>query len=85
VSATYLQPFLSKGLGQGVTVSVNLEASYDWERSQWVVPTNLFASKVMKLGSQLVSIGGGVRYYFETPAGGPDWGLRATFTLLYPK
>jgi len=85
LSATYLQPFLSKGLGQGVTVSVNLETSYDWEGRQWVVPTNLFASKVTKLGSQLVSIGGGVRYYFKTPTGGADWGLRATFTLLYPK
>ena len=39
----------------------------------------------MKLGTQLVSFGGGARYYPETPASGPSWGLRLTFTLLYPK
>jgi hypothetical protein len=50
-----------------------------------VVPLNLSASKVTKLGSQLVSIGGGVRYYLESPAGGSTWGLRLTFTLLFPK
>jgi hypothetical protein len=85
LSATFIQPFLSKGLGKGLTVSANLEASYDWEGRQWVVPMNLTASKVMKLGNQLVSIGGGVRYYFDAPTGGPDWGLRLVFTLLYPR
>lgn len=85
VSATSLQPFVSKGLGKGLTVSANLEASYDWEGSHWVVPMNLSASKVLNLGHQLVSLGGGVRYYFEAPAGGPSWGLRFTFTLLFPQ
>ncbi len=28
---------------------------------------------------------GGLRYYFETPGDGPDWGLRMSLTLLYPK
>ena len=31
VNSTFIQPFLSKGLGQGVTASANLEASYDWK------------------------------------------------------
>lgn len=85
LSSTSFQPFLSKGLGKGLTVSVNLESTYDWEGRNWVVPMNLSASKVTKLGSQLVSVGGGVRYYFEAPSGGPNWGLRFTFTLLFPK
>jgi hypothetical protein len=76
---------LSKGLGHGLTASVNLESTYDWEGRHWVVPMNLSASQVTKLGSQLISIGGGVRYYFEAPTGGPNWGLRFTFTLLFPK
>jgi hypothetical protein len=33
----------------------------------------------------LVSYQGGVRYYVETPDGGPEWGLRFVFTLRYPK
>ena len=85
VSALFLQPFLSKALGQGVTAGLNLESSYDWTKSQWVVPANLTISKITKLGGQLVSIGGGVRYYLEKPSGGPDWGLRFSVTLLYPR
>jgi hypothetical protein len=75
----------SKGLRQGVTASANLEASYDGEGRHWVVPLNLSVSKVTELGSQMVSIAGGVRYDLESPAAGPTWGLRLTFTLLFPR
>lgn len=85
LSATFLQPFVSKGLGQGRTFTVNLESSYDWKGEQWTVPVNLGYSKVTKIGSQLVSYQGGVRYYADAPDGGPDWGVRFVFTLLYPK
>jgi hypothetical protein len=85
LDSTFLQPFVSKGLGQGITAGANLEANYDWEGRHWVVPMNLTVSKVTRIGAQMVSIGGGVRYYFESPSGGPDWGLRATFTLLFPR
>lgn len=85
VNAMFLQPFLTKGLGQGRTLALNAESTYDWEHEQWTVPLNLGYSKVSKLGSQLVSWQGGVRYYLEKPDGGPDWGLRFTFTLLFPK
>ncbi|HMN43345.1 MAG TPA: hypothetical protein PKE27_02160 [Povalibacter sp.] len=85
VNSTFLQPFLSKGLGQGRTATINLESSYDWDRGQWTVPVNLMYTKVTKFGNQLVSIGGGARYYVEAADGGPDWGLRFVFTLLYPR
>ena len=48
-------------------------------------PVNLMYSKVTKIGNQMVSFAGGARYYLESPAGGPDWGLRFVVTLLYPK
>lgn len=85
ISATFLQPFLSKSLGEGRTISTALEATYDWENAQWTVPLNLGYSKVSKIGKQLVSYQGGVRYYLEAPDSGAQWGLRFTFTLLYPK
>jgi len=85
VNATFLQPFLSKGLGAGRTLTVNMESTYDWESSQWNVPVNLIYAKVTKFGNQLVSIGGGARLYLETPAGGADWGLRFIVTLLFPR
>lgn len=85
ISSTFLQPFLSKGLGQGRTLSVNLESTYDWKAEQWTVPINLSYSKVAKIGSQLVSYAGGVRYYAQAPDSGAEWGLRFVLTLLYPK
>lgn len=85
ISATFLQPFLAKSLGQGRTVSAALESTYDWESRQWAVPINIGYSKVSRIGRQLVSYQGGVRYYIEAPDGGAEWGLRFTFTLLYPR
>ena len=85
VNATYLQPFLAKGLGSGRTVNVALESTYNWEAEQWTVPLNVAYSKVTKLGEQLVSFQGGARYYLDAPDNGPEWGLRFTFTLLFPK
>ncbi|HKR34397.1 MAG TPA: transporter [Steroidobacteraceae bacterium] len=85
VSSTFLQPFLTKGLGQGRTFSVNFESTYDWKAQQWTVPFNIGYSKVTKLGSQLVSYQAGARYYFEAPDNGAEWGLRFTFTMLFPQ
>lgn len=64
---------------------MNLESTYDWRAGQWTIPLNVTYSKVTKFGSQLASWGGGARAYVETPDGGPDWGLRFTFTLLFPR
>jgi hypothetical protein len=85
ISSTFLQPFLAKGLGQGRTLTVNFESSYDWKGQQWTVPFNFGYSKVAKIGSQLVSYQAGARYYLEAPDNGAEWGLRLAFTLLFPK
>jgi hypothetical protein len=85
VNATFLQPFLSKIVGPGRTVSLNTEATYDWIGDQWTVPLNLGLSQVLKLGGQMISVQGGVRAYAVSPTNGPDWGLRLTLTLLFPK
>jgi hypothetical protein len=84
ISASYIQPFLAKGLGKGRTVNVALESTYDWKSERWTVPINLGYSRVSRIGGQLVSYQGGVRYYVEAPDNAPQWGLRFTFTLLYP-
>ena len=84
-SVTFLQPFLARGLGSGMTATANLESTYDWNDDQWTIPVNLQISKVVKLGSQRASVFGGARYYLDAPDGGPDWGLRAGLTLIYPK
>lgn len=85
INATFLQPFLARSLGMGRTISTALESTYDWENEQWTVPLNIGYSKVSRISKQLVSYQGGVRYYLEAPDSGAEWGLRFTFTLLYPK
>jgi len=85
VNAMFIQPFLTKGLGKGRTVILNSESTYDWERGEWTIPVNLQYSKVAKIGTQMVSLLGGVRYYVEAPDGGPEWGVRFAVTLLLPK
>jgi hypothetical protein len=48
------------------------ESTYDWEIEQWSVPINGVVSKVTKIGSQLVSVGGGVRYWADSADSGPE-------------
>lgn len=85
VNATFIQPFLAYGAGKGRTYGMNFEASYDWNSEQWTVPYNVFASQIIPMGKQLTSLSVGGRVYFDKPQGGPDWGLRVVFTLLFPK
>ena len=86
VSATFLQPFLTYTTPTQWTFAVNTESSYDWENEQWSVPVNANVSRLMRIGTQLVSFGGGVRYWLDSPDSGPEgFGLRFTMTLLFPR
>jgi hypothetical protein len=85
VNSTFLQPFVSYGLGHGTTISLNTEASYDWVAEQWTVPINLGVSQVFKIGDQAMSFQVGGKYFAEAPEGGPEWGIRTTLTFLFPE
>jgi len=86
ISATFLQPFLSYVTPKQTTFAINTESTYDWDNRKWSVPLNLTVAQLLRMGNQLVQIGGGIRYWATAPDGGPeDWGFRLQFTLLYPK
>lgn len=86
VSSTFLQPFISHTSPKAVTIALNLESTYDWEHDEWQIPANLMVSKVTKLGNQLISVQGGVRYYLESTDSGPEgFGLRFAVVLLFPR
>jgi hypothetical protein len=78
------QPFLSYVTPDLVTYSAGADINYDWINDQATIPVNLGINKLIK-GKQPLSIGGGVRYYVEKPAGGPDWGVRISVALLFPQ
>jgi hypothetical protein len=85
ISATFVQPFVSYTTPDAWTFAINTESTYDWNAEQWSVPVNMTASKLLTLGRQPISIGGGLRYWVDGPEGGPE-GLayRLSLTFLFP-
>jgi hypothetical protein len=85
ISATYIQPFISYTTKDAWTFGLNTESTYDWFAEKWTIPVNATVSKLMMFGKQPVSLGVGVRYWAETPEGGPHgFGARAIVTFLFP-
>jgi hypothetical protein len=86
VNATFVQPFLSYITPKHTTYVVNTEATYDWEGDAWSVPINLQVNQLLKVGKQLLQVGGGVRYWVESPDAGPEgWGLRMNVVFVFPR
>jgi hypothetical protein len=85
VNRTFLQPFVSYTTKKLTSFGANTESSYDWQRSQWTVPLNVFVQQLLKVGKQPISLQLGARYYAESPSGAPEWGLRFQVSFLFPK
>jgi hypothetical protein len=86
VSDTFLQPFVAYTTKDAWTFSANTESSYDWKREQWSVPINAEVKKLLRIGKQPVQIGGGLRYWAESPESGPEgFGGRLIVTFLFPE
>jgi hypothetical protein len=86
VSNTFLQPFLTYITKTKTTIGLNTESSYDWNKEHWSVPINFTVNQLLKIGPQIIQVGGGVRYWADSPGNGPeDWGARLQLTFLFPK
>lgn len=86
INSTFLQPFLSYTTPDAWTFTVNSETTYDWVTKETSLPINATVTKMVKIGNRPVSIGGGVRYWADSPTNGPEgWGARLILTFLYPK
>jgi len=86
LSATFLQPFLSYITASKTTIAINTESTYDRENERWSIPVNVTVNQLLRMGKQIVQVGGGLRYWVDSRAAGPDgWGFRLQLTLLYPR
>ena len=85
VNSTFLEPFLTYTTKTYTTLGVFTESAYDWTKDKWTVPVEAMASQVLMVGKLPFSITFGGRYWAESPAGGPDWGLRLALTLIFPE
>jgi hypothetical protein len=64
---------------------LNSEATYDWANDKLTIPVNAIVSKLIKVGTQPVSLFVGGRYNAMSPQSGPKgFGVRAGLTLLFP-
>ena len=86
INLGFVQPFISYITKTKSTIGLNTESTYDWENDQWSVPVNATVSQLLKVGSQIMQVSVGARYWVESPDSGPEGvGLRAGVTFLFPK
>lgn len=85
ISSTFVQPFLAYNTPTAWTFTLQTESTYNWKASQWSVPINMVAAKLVKFGKQPVQFLIGARYWDHSPDAGPHgWAVRAGFVLMFP-
>jgi hypothetical protein len=85
VNSTFLQPFLAYNTKAATTFTLNTESTYDWEGNEWSIPVHFQITQIVKVGNQPISIGGGLRYWADSPDSGPEGlGFRVLVTFLFP-
>jgi hypothetical protein len=88
VNMGYFQPVVAYSTRNGMTVSLSTEALADWnadDADRWAVPVTVAVSKLTRFATTPMSVQVGGGYYVAKPTHGPDWQLRTTFTLLFPR
>jgi hypothetical protein len=88
VNQGFFQPFIAWTRPSGVTLALQSESTANWnapnDADRWTIPINATVSKVTTLGPFPFSVLGGAGVYVASPDNGPDWKLRAAFTLILP-
>lgn len=87
VNQTFLQPFCTRMLTGGYTITLSSETVANWKAAAdetWLVPAILTASKTFTVSQQMMSFGVGGRYNLVRPTGAPTWGVRLVYTLVFP-
>jgi len=82
----FFQPFFAYNAKHAVTFTLQSESLANWDADEvWTVPINGSVSKVASFGSFPASYAIGVGGFATSPtAGGADWKLRFTLTVLLP-
>ena len=86
VNSTFLQPFMSYTYPSSLTLTLNSETTYDWNSKKATIPINVMATKIVNLNGQLISVGGGAKYWaHDTDASPKDFGVRLIASFIFPK
>jgi hypothetical protein len=86
VSETYAQPFVAYTTTKAWTFAATSYDTYNWTAGRWTAIVNpIRVSKLMKLGTQRLSVGGALRCTVTSPQYQPKGcGLEFTVTPVYP-
>ena len=87
VNQTYIEPLISYNLDNGWYGQVDPPITYDWTtetQDAWVLPIGADIGKAFNIGRQSMSLQIGSYDLLKHPEGGPQWMIRAQFTLLFP-
>jgi hypothetical protein len=88
VSQMLIQPFANYNMAGGWFLTSAPIITANWEASSddtWEVPLGGGGGRVFKIGPQPVNMSLQAYYNVEKPRFGPDWSLRFTVALLFPK
>lgn len=86
INQLFVQPFLTYNWKSGASVGMNSEIIQNWEGNNTTAFLNPIISGVTKLGGQIISVTVGPRIPLAAPEGNKsDFGVRAVFTLVFPK
>jgi hypothetical protein len=88
VSQLLIQPFANYNMAGGWFLTSAPIITANWEASSddtWLVPLGGGGGRVFKIGPQPVNMSLQAYYNVEKPHFGPDWSLRFTVALLFPK
>jgi hypothetical protein len=86
VDNTFVQPFMVYTTPKGLSYTGLADLNKDWEGDQTSAAISLGATKVTRLGNQLISYGGFLKYWVDPTDTTPEGiSFRLQFTLLFPK
>lgn len=86
VDTMSLRPLVNYNLSNGWYLTTSPSIVANWEAdspNRWLVPVGGGVGKVFLLGTQRVSATFESYYHVKSPTLGPDWQVRAQFSLLY--
>ncbi|WP_430817897.1 hypothetical protein [Carboxylicivirga sp. RSCT41] len=84
VNATFFQPFISKTVGKGLSVSLASENTQNWDADLIFGFTGIYANQIIRIRKQLIQVGGGPKMIYSNKSK-TDWGFRINLVLLFPK
>lgn len=88
VNAFLVQPFINYNLQDGWFLVSAPVITSDWKADsdeRWTVPIGGGVGRVFPIGRQPVNTSLQAYYNVERPSGGPEWSLRFSLSLLFPR